>query len=606
MDPGTAAGVGIAVVSLSFQLFAGCIKGFTLLSTAHHLGKDSNTLLCLLNLQEARLTDWARLAGLLEDGGKLDRRLNEVAANETLGELESLLSVDTGKLKNRYGLSLVAKSSSTEGKSEDTLDPSLSRGIMSQIVSDETRRDIMFRAELIQSKNHLPKRLWWAAVEKNKFDELIRRIRDLVDGLVHLLDSLRQEDLSKKSERILTQLIGMEDRLDNLFGLQKMLASVMVQQDAISLATAAGIKALRINIGDNEAALPRRDDEVAPSDTTNANEQPIKSRRDYLQELEPLNPMLLTAFQSMETRADMGLACYDGVPVFVEWKDVPPHIRSKSIQRAGNLTILLNAPKGASFRSLHCKGLIQDNDRGKLAFIYDHPCPNNPRQPQSLRSLLSEKAPSVTARLELALQIARTIKLFHTAEWLHKNIRSENVLFFSPAKASRPATTMSKDLIAHPLLAGFSFARFNSPTEPSEQPSLDPQQDLYRHPDALGEPSIRFSKSKDNYALGTVLLEIAEWRSLRSIVANKVVDFSQKDVPLEQIAKVKPFLLDEAGSGTEKLTARMADIYGRVTRMCLSGTIDNGEGVEHAEQEVTLFGPDLLDTAVQELEKCVI
>lgn len=33
LDPGTA----LAVVSLTFQAFAGCVKGFVLLSTAHNL-----------------------------------------------------------------------------------------------------------------------------------------------------------------------------------------------------------------------------------------------------------------------------------------------------------------------------------------------------------------------------------------------------------------------------------------------------------------------------------------------------------------------------------------------------------------------------------------
>jgi len=37
MDPVSVAGLGLGVVSLAFQLFAGCIQGFVILSTAHNL-----------------------------------------------------------------------------------------------------------------------------------------------------------------------------------------------------------------------------------------------------------------------------------------------------------------------------------------------------------------------------------------------------------------------------------------------------------------------------------------------------------------------------------------------------------------------------------------
>jgi Prion-inhibition and propagation len=59
MDPISVAGLGIGTASAAFQLFAGCIKSFVLLSTAHNLGKDSSAMTCMLNLQEIELTEWA-------------------------------------------------------------------------------------------------------------------------------------------------------------------------------------------------------------------------------------------------------------------------------------------------------------------------------------------------------------------------------------------------------------------------------------------------------------------------------------------------------------------------------------------------------------------
>lgn len=60
MDPGAA----LAVVSLVFQVFGGCVKGFVLLSEAHNLGRDAAYLRTMLNLEEYRFTQWAKTVGL--------------------------------------------------------------------------------------------------------------------------------------------------------------------------------------------------------------------------------------------------------------------------------------------------------------------------------------------------------------------------------------------------------------------------------------------------------------------------------------------------------------------------------------------------------------
>jgi hypothetical protein len=86
-DPFSVAAGAVGVISLSLQLLGGCIKGFVLLSTAHNLGKDASTIMCMLNLQEIQLTEWAKRAGLLTGDGVLDRRLNPAAVESTLKEI---------------------------------------------------------------------------------------------------------------------------------------------------------------------------------------------------------------------------------------------------------------------------------------------------------------------------------------------------------------------------------------------------------------------------------------------------------------------------------------------------------------------------------------
>jgi hypothetical protein len=597
------AGLVLGSVSLSFQLFAGCVKGFLLLSSAHEMGHDANKLICMLNLQEELLVSWARRAGLMGPEGKLDKRLNEILVNETLGELSNLLT-NTADLKKRFGIEIVAGSSSASSEGHELADPTpAAEPSVRALVPEHVRQEILFRAKIIQSRHHFFKRLWWAASTMERFEDFVRRIDGLIKGLRDLLDDLNQELISQNVSLLLGRMIGVEDKVDRLLAWE----NTLVQQremdgrfspahdiGALALAAAAGTRALKFQIGDIE--------DVRASGSTVTESKAIVSRS----VLPPLYRHLLATDSDTESGAATMATTYDGVPVLVEWKEISHQAKIPSIRRAENLAILLNAPKHPSFRSLRCRGLIEDSDASRIAFVFDHPYPETSPKPISLRALFQKSAPSVTARIQLAREISRTIKLFHTAEWLHKSIRSENFLFFPKYHAPGASLSSSQvgDLISNPFLVGFNFSRFNSATEPSEQPSENPQLDIYRHPEALGEPSTRFNKMKDNYALGTVLLEIGEWRSLRSIVS-KVVNFKEVRVPLTEIAKVRAFLLNEETGGTSKLKAHMGDIYAKAVRMCLSGSIA-GRGVDEGMSPLTLFSPSPLEIVVQDLERCVI
>jgi Prion-inhibition and propagation len=83
MDPGTA----LAIVSLSFYVFGGCVKGFIVLSEAHNLGQDASFLRTMLNLEEYRFTQWAKTVGLTGPDATLKPRLNQTSAAELMGQL---------------------------------------------------------------------------------------------------------------------------------------------------------------------------------------------------------------------------------------------------------------------------------------------------------------------------------------------------------------------------------------------------------------------------------------------------------------------------------------------------------------------------------------
>ena len=622
MDPLSVAGLGLGTASLAFQLFAGCVKGFVLLSTAHNLGKDSSTLLCMLNLQELQLTEWARRAGLLSESHELDRRLNAIVVQSVLRELESLL-LDTEKIKSRYRLGLKAIATSTDAITPP--DPRPAGGALGIAISDQLRRDIMFQAGLIQDRNNFTQRLRWAAVDKARFEEYIGQIRLFVQELWNLLDPFRHDEMVSGLQMVLSHVIGMSRQVDELTALKETLQHPSIVpslsssvNESSTLASVADIRAISMSMSaapdpstsTSPAALPPLPtQEHSSSSLTQGNSGGSMPSTNAVVNLSMAN---IQDFVATQGNPEMGIARYNGEVVFIEWKQLPVFARSKIMTRVQDLAILLSAPKHPSFRALKCKGLARDSDAPRIAFVFEMPtAPMGFQPPRPLRTMFRGN-PSVTQRLDLALKITQSVRYFHMSGWLHKNLQSSNILIL----VSGDESGYPKHQLACPRLAGFAFSRLDSASEISEQPSSDPQRDIYRHPEAMGDPSESFSATKDIYALGTILLEIGEWRSLKSLV-ERIVNVGKSDVALSQLAKIKPFLLDEEpNGGLATLRFRMGEVYASVTKMMLSGEIhqmfrenqspeetkSSGENISSGE----LFAPNLLDVAVRELSRCII
>ena len=456
MDPMSVSGLAISAVSLTFQVFAGCIKGFVLLSTAYNLGKDSSTLICMLNLQELRLTEWAKCAGLLSEEGRLDRRLNETAVNAALTELQNLL-LDTEKLKTRYRLDLTSKLPEGQNGLNNNF-PAVTHSILSQAVPDQVRGDIMYRAHLTQARNSFPQRLWWASVDKTRLEELVAKIKLFIQELWYLLDSIRQNDMSQTLQVILSQLIGMSKRVDELTPLREALLQFpdpglpALNSPSKSLASAADIKTVSVNL---EAAIhgPR---------PTNIASMDGHSHLPSRSSVPRCDTRLIKQYTPIKSNSDMGIATYQDRSVFIEWKTLLHQFESKIIERTADLASVLSTPKQPDFCSLQCTGLARDNDSGKIALIFDVPSLATAQLPRSLRNLFGLN-PSVTKRIQLALQLTQSVKYFHTAGWLHKNLRSENILFWPVDASISP--------LSWPVLVGFAFSRQDSPSQISEQPS---------------------------------------------------------------------------------------------------------------------------------------
>ncbi|TGO11288.1 hypothetical protein BTUL_0113g00180 [Botrytis tulipae] len=287
-------GIALAVVSLSFQVFGGIIQGFTLLAKAHNLGRDATLFQTVLRVEESRFIQWTKAVGLLKDSdlqsGESDGndpehdtvttrdgygtisqgsiagnsmvdeaslvqvqvypRLNYTLASHLMAQLQVILTTDG--LRRRYKLDLVEMPDTPAGPNTTSLieETEMATTVLEKLVPDTLRQRILFRARLVQQKSHLPERLWWAAVDKQKFENMVCDVRGIVNGLWNLLDPVQREDSSAMLRQILAGVIQVSQSVSELRALHNI--TPPYADDVVSLA--ADIKLTRIEIKDIELA----------------------------------------------------------------------------------------------------------------------------------------------------------------------------------------------------------------------------------------------------------------------------------------------------------------------------------------------------------------
>ncbi|KAL2270353.1 hypothetical protein VTJ83DRAFT_2537 [Remersonia thermophila] len=281
--------------------------------------------------------------------------------------------------------------------------------------------------------------------------------------------------------------------------------------------------------------------------------------------------------------------------VWVEWKEYdcqrpgdlsPP--KDVIHQRVWELAALLNhSPKPSAFRTPHCLGFFdkgkgssggeEDNDddddenddddilNRRLGLVFERPLDANLHAtlpPICLRELLeTARKPRVTDRVKLAHAVGSCLLHLHAVNWLHKGLRSHNVIFFQ--------TTDGQVDYAKPYLSGFDFSRPARADEMTDVPSDDAAFNLYRHPlaqSAALEGRGRFKRSFDIYSLGVLFVEIAHWAPIERVLA---IDTNAARGRPSIALKVRDRLLEP--DRIADLGACMGSLYETAARKCIAG-----------------------------------
>ncbi|PYH41659.1 uncharacterized protein BP01DRAFT_360146 [Aspergillus saccharolyticus JOP 1030-1] len=207
-----------------------------------------------------------------------------------------------------------------------------------------------------------------------------------------------------------------------------------------------------------------------------------------------------------------------------------PNLLAIARHQVRDLARLLLHIDPEAFNLLKCEGVIELAAGTGAQFYLLFEIPPGLSSPRTLRDHLLALAPnpSLTQRVQLAKQLARSVMFVHAAGFVHKNIRPETVLIFeNKATPSHPEPTLppptpdhhnpnmrtQSDRLGPSFLIGFErFRRAEGHTD--RFGDLAWEKNLYRHPSRQGlQPEDIFEMRHDIYSLGVCLLEIALWRS---------------------------------------------------------------------------------------------
>ncbi|KAI9703431.1 MAG: hypothetical protein M1820_005904 [Bogoriella megaspora] len=591
MDPVSLTGLGLGAISLTFQLFSGCLKAYNLLADARGMPAQFHYLRVRVKTEQHRLGNWALVANLTEQSSSLNisLQLNEALVQEVLREQETIL---TSFWKVSHSHSLMVD------------DPNLGPLIGLEKETELQERFPHCKSSLedralrfVEKMRGYPSRIRWSTFDRERLETSLSQLSALNDAMTSLLDSQQQCAFHQAQTRTSMQVLNLNNKIDHLlqlfqansmqFSMSQLSQNLQIlhsmqppayssefQEERQTLATLARFKALNVEIDLDSG------DEVRSNTNTSTSEPPPLDARSCT--------ILSSIPSSYSTEEERSNGMYENTPVWIEWKYYKPvlhtgHPDSHTQARISKLSALLSNPqKPTQFHTPSCIGYFNDASNYRFGLVFHPPIVvSSAAVPSSLFDfIMSNEKPSLSARVNLTRTLATSVQYLHSTDWLHKAIRSQNIIFFTD-----PGDT---DL-STPYLCGFGLSRPAQNTEMTEQPDSIPLYNLYRHPLAHSsiaiDSSSGFKRAFDIYSLGIVLLELALWMPLYRVLG---VDDRNLHSSLRPgvTKKVRELLLRESRY-LDMAKASAGDVFADVIKACLEGFGEDGESL-HDEVVVRL------------------
>ncbi|KAK6215164.1 hypothetical protein QIS74_08183 [Colletotrichum tabaci] len=452
----------------------------------------------------------------------------------------------------------------------------------------------------------------WVTSDKGRVEVLLKRIGHTNELLVVLLDTAHQAQVDRQTDMTILDLMD-HDTLEGTTSRPE-------------LKTMARIKQWQMQ----ERRDSQTDDAVSAYSFSTISGANQASRRIHSYQIRDFKR------GSLPHGEYRTLTVLEDKPVMVEWKyynrDQP--FRLEQTLRLGGLVGLLNRDElFKKFMTLPCKGLVDDADNSRIGVVFAVEGSAGNRL-KSLQALIRETQVPVPIgqRFQLAKGLVTAVHHLHSVDWLHKSIRSDNIICswapeseiqVSPSSPrGKPAVVQenggdgagsgfgsAKTSAARPrlrplppqYLVGWDLSRPDHPLELSETLSISTagfqsRRDeilLYNHPSLHAQSASgkrpRYCARFDIYSLGLVLLEIGLWRTLSELRrhCNSDAEFRDK-LPTEFCDKLLP---------------RVGEVYWRAVQRCINGDFDDGsDGASETDGFQLQIAFERL--VVSEIERC--
>jgi hypothetical protein len=588
MDPGS-------IIALATIAYTGAVKAWTVLHTALHLSEDAEELILRLSLERFRLQTWGSNIGL--ESGTLHPSLFPVfeLMQQVLNRIENTCE-KSDALQERYGLSNNAETFSKSERAKDLL-RNTKQALHGSGVNFKTSDSVEQDVNVAEHGVPMWKRFRWGLRDKTRFASIIDILESYIRKLNELLTESQKRGSFSDEMRVNIVVIGKAHDEESVELLRK-----AVQGGSADPKVRNWVE--RKAISDDRTALTRR-----------TGVQVLRPLRAEDFDLPAERKQLRRAFVQEHGG---GRDCF-----LLERKSFVPGIeasdRNLLVRRLQKLVLLLRSSGTSDLRTLKSIGYLDDIPNSCWWIVYrflqgtgsggggggKFPLSLS-SQPVSLLALLKHQSsnarPALEQRLTLASQMADTLSSLYKSGWMHKGLRSENILFPFTWVAEEPGQLKAFDDVSSPLLAGFEYSR-----QETEQQTIDKGQDqpldvaVYRHSYYQGEAACGYKTRYDMYSFGLVLLEIAYWRPLVSFLdaqdtrpqsSNAGGGGSQR---IKLSSKMKHFHIDEAEELRQRLVVLMAQdlafrvgtLYHRAVAWCLgcadltpTGDHDDNDGKE--------------------------
>lgn len=526
------AGLVLGATSLFFQLFKGCVGAFSFYSKGEAITGEASVFQVRLEGQAAKFKAWGMQWGL--DPGVSDPLVND----EKFKKNASLATKYMVMIHHYLDALQDLGSEFPIIKSAESLPPSttvlLQRAKALADVEGTTHSAYLDNLEALKAETSVKEKVRWAAQDGGPLKTL-ELLRDLIQDLYDIFPPPTKDPVA---EHVLNALLSSLDK-------GKLQSLTEESDDNPSLRGLAFLKSMILQMEARNIVL--KDGSV------------WEKRR------------LLTDVGENDEKKRRSVGKLRGEPVLIEWKHVnnSTELSYKGMvkERIENLARLLKAKyKPDELQTLECLGVVKLLGTGDNEIYYGIIFATPFEIQCSLHDILRNKSEDLALGdwFTIAREFVKTVLFLHLTGWVHKAIRSDNLLFFDKSDYSNLR------------LVGFEYSREATSAHQTEGVADDLEFNLYRHPELQGgfvpaTSKVSYSPKHDIYSVGVVLLEIGLRETAWSLLstAKGEPDYDHSGTAFSN------FLISEQ---VPKLGRAMGKTYMNLTMQCLDGSLFREKG----------------------------